>query len=54
MKTSVLFALGLLGTNARKHHKHQQKHATKFTNQMLQGEIDELKQAYMSLEQKYE
>jgi len=36
MKTSVLLALGLLGTNARKHHsKHQQKHTAKLTNQML-------------------
>ena len=53
MKLSVLLALGLVGTNGRRH-KHTQKHAKTVSNQVLQQEINELQENFKSLEKKYQ
>ena len=52
-KYIALCALGVIATDARKHHKKQQ-HAQKLSNQVLQQEIEELKEEYSMLEHKFE
>ena len=50
MKTIVLLALGLVGSDARKHKKHHQA----LNKQVLQAEIEQLREAYNNLEERYE
>ena len=53
-KYIALLALGV-SVDARKHHrKHQQLHTQKLNNQVLQQEIEELRQSYAELEKRFE
>lgn len=50
----VLIALGLVSATNAAHHKHKHHHKAQLTNQVLQQEIDELKDQYQALAQDYE
>ena len=54
-KYITLAALGVLGTEAKRHHKkHQSLHAQKLNEQVLQQEIEELRASYAELEHRFE
>ena len=54
-KYITLAALGVIGTEARKHHKkHQSLNAQKLNEQVLQQEIEELRASYAELEHRFE
>ena len=53
-KYITLCALGVMGAEGRRHHhRHQQLAAQSLNNQVLQQEIEELRENYAELEQRF-